>query len=448
MGKVWEFYENLNEIVYASNIDTYEMEYMNQKGCEVYGYSSFEEIRGRKCYEILQNETTPCEFCTNRYLKKGEFHEWKHYNEVLGKMYSSKDTLVEEDGRRFRMELAFDMSVQEEQKKEIQEFTDNERMVNEGLKIALAAPTPERSIAVLLDYLGQHLQSERIYIFEENEEGSVDNTYEWCKAGVESQKDNLQKVPFEAVSLWYEAFRKNENVIIKNLEDIKETDPIAYEYLKPQDIYSLVVNPIVSNGKVVGFYGVDNPPKELLNHISTLFGIVGHFICSILRRRDLVKRLENMSMRDQMTQVGNRHAMHEYQKTIRKGESVGIIYFDVMGLKKVNDTQGHQAGDQLLLRACECIEKHFAKQAMFRLGGDEFLIIAKDVAKECLEKQIEMLKVDMVEQDARMAIGFVWEERYNGNYDVLLANADDNMYQNKREYYKELEKDELFRGER
>lgn len=440
MGKVWEFYENLNEIVYAADIDTYELEYMNPKGCEVYGYSSFEEIKGKKCYEILQNESSPCEFCTNQYLKKGEFHEWKHFNEVLGKMYSSKDTLVEEDGRRFRMELTFDMSVQEEQKKEIQEFTNNERMVNEGLKIALAEPTPERSIAALLDYLGQHLQSERVYIFEENEEGSLNNTYEWCKAGVEAQKDNLQRVPFEAVSLWYEAFQKNENIIIKNLEEIKETDPLAYEYLKPQDIYSLVVNPIVSNGKVIGFYGVDNPPKELLNHISTLFWIVGHFICSLLRRRDLVKRLENMSMCDQMTQVGNRHAMHEYQKNVRNGESLGIIYFDVMGLKKVNDAQGHQAGDQLLMRACECIKKHFVNQAMFRLGGDEFLVITKGLTKENIEKCIESLKIDMVEQDARMAIGFVWEDSYCGDYDVLIAKADDIMYENKRKYYEELER--------
>lgn len=446
MAKVWEFYENLNEIVYASDIDTYEMEYMNQKGCEVYGYSSFEEIKGKKCYEILQNETSPCEFCTNPYLKKDEFHEWKHFNEVLGKMYSSKDTLVEEDGRRFRMELTFDMSVQEEQKKEIQEFANNERMVNDGLKIALEEPTPERSIKALLAYLGEHLQSERVYIFEENEVGFVDNTFEWCKDGVEPQKDNLQNVPFEAVELWYDSFNKNENVMIKNLEDIKESDRLLYEYLEPQDIHSLVVSPIMYKGKIIGFYGVDNPPKELLNHISTLFWIVGHFISSLLRRRDLVKRLENMSMHDQMTQVGNRHAMHEYQRTIRKGEHVGIIYFDVMGLKRVNDTQGHQAGDQLLMRACECIKKHFEKQAMFRLGGDEFLIIAKDATKECIEKQIEMLKVDMLEQDARMAIGFIWEESYNGDYDVLLAKADDIMYENKREYYKELEKDESFKG--
>ncbi len=435
MTKPWEFYENMNEIVYAANMDTYEMEYMNPKGCQMYGYSSLEDIKGKKCYEILQNENKPCDFCTNRYLKQGEFYEWKHFNEVLGKMYSSKDTMMEIEGKRFRMELTLDMTVEEEQKRAIREFTDNERMVNEGLKIALAEPTPEQSIESLLKYLGEHLQGERVYIFEENAEGSVDNTFEWCSKGVAAQIDNLQKVPFEVVSLWYDSFRQRGNVIIKDVEEVKDTDPLAYEYLVPQDIHSLVVNPIMNQDKIIGFYGVDNPPRELLNHISILFRIVGHFIGSLLKRRDLVKRLENLSMNDQMTQVGNRHAMHEYQKNLRKGDSVGIIYFDVMGLKKVNDTEGHQAGDRLLLRACECIKKYFGRQKMFRLGGDEFLVITKDIGKAEIEKRIADLKIDMVEREARMALGFVWEDNYSGDYDAVLAQADNIMYEDKRKYY-------------
>ncbi len=440
MKKPWEFYENLNEIVYAADMDTYEMEYMNPIGCQIYGYTSCEDVKGKKCYHVLQNVEEPCSFCTNAYLKQGEFYEWKHYNEVLGKMYSSKDTMIEMDGKRFRMELAFDMTVEEEQKKAILEFRNNEQMVNDGLKIALAEPTPERSIGALLRYLGEHLQSERVYIFEENGDGFLDNTYEWCGTDVVPQIDNLQGIPLEVVSLWYQNFEGGKNVIIKDLEETRETDPLAYDYLKPQDITSLVVNPIMNNERIIGFYGVDNPPKEFLNHISTLFRIVGHFIESLLKRRDLVKRLENLSMNDQMTQVGNRHAMHEYQKHLRKGESLGVVYFDVMGLKNVNDTEGHQAGDRLLLRACDCIKRHFGRQAMFRLGGDEFLVITKGLQKDQIDKKIEALRIDMVEQKARMALGFVWEDSYGGDYDAMLAKADHIMYEDKRRYYEMLEK--------
>lgn len=229
MSEIWEFYENLNEIVYVADMDTHEIIYMNPKACEVFGIRDREKVKGKKCYEVLQRHSGPCEFCTNSVLKPGFFHEWEIYNPVLKKSFKLKDTVVETDGRRCRMEIAIDMSIQEEQKKTIQKYTSNESMVNEGLRLALAEPRPERSLEVLLAYLGEHLKSERVYIFEENEDGTLDNTFEWCGSGVVPQKEVLQKVPFEVVSLWYHTFKKNKNVIIQDVEAIREEDPLAYE---------------------------------------------------------------------------------------------------------------------------------------------------------------------------------------------------------------------------
>ncbi len=440
MTRPWEFYEKLNEIVYAADMDTYEMEYMNAKGLEMYGYTNVEQIKGKKCYEVLQSQDKPCDFCTNKCLVPGEFYEWKHYNEILKRTYSSKDTIAQVDGKHFRVELSFDMTVEEEQKKTIIDFRNNEQMVNEGLRIALEKQEPTQSIQCLLQYIGEHLKSERVYIFEENRKGFLDNTFEWCAKGVVPQIDNLQNVPFEVVSLWYQAFEKNDNIIIKDLEDIRQADPLAYQYLLPQDIHSLVVNPIRDKDQVIGFYGVDNPPRESLNHVSTLFGIIGHFITSMLKRRDLVKRLENLSMNDQMTQVGNRHAMHKFQKMLQIGKSVAVLYFDVMGLKKINDIKGHKAGDELLIRACNCIKKHFYDQSVFRLGGDEFIVISENLDEQSMHARVSLLKEDMVKEEARMAIGCVFEMSYQGDFDTLLAKADGEMYEDKRNYYKKSER--------
>ena len=76
---------------------------------------------------------------------------------------------------------------------------------------------------------------------------------------------------------------------------------------------------------------------------------------------------------------------------------------------------------------------------MFRLGGDEFLVITKSLEKEDIEKRISDLKINMIEQEARMALGFVWEDNYSGDYDAMLAKADNIMYEDKRSYY-EMEK--------
>lgn len=432
MSKIWEFYENMNEIVYAADMDTHEIIYMNPKACEAFGVGDQEKVRGKNCYEVLHQKSRPCDFCTNSVLKPGFFHEWEIFNPVVKKSFKLKDTMVEADGRRCRMELAIDMSIQEEQKKTIQKYTSNESMVNEGLRLALAEPRPERSLEVLLAYLGEHLKSERVYIFEENQDGTLDNTFEWCGSDVVPQKDVLQKVPFEVVSLWYHTFKKNKNVIIQDVEGIREEDPLAYEYLKPQRIQALVVSPLVDNGEIIGFYGVDNPPGELLDHISMLFWIVGHFIVSMLKRRMLVNRLEKLSMYDQLTGLGNRHAMKEYQSSLSDKESLGVLYCDVMGLKYVNDTLGHQEGDQLLMRVCECLNRQFGDYALFRIGGDEFLGLCPGICRKELEHRLTLLDQDMEENDARMALGYVWEPQYSGGFEHLLIESDRRMYEDKR----------------
>lgn len=65
MTKIWEFFENLNESVYVSDIDSYELVYMNKKAMERYGFSSAEEYYGQKCYEVLQGCLSPCAMCNN-----------------------------------------------------------------------------------------------------------------------------------------------------------------------------------------------------------------------------------------------------------------------------------------------------------------------------------------------------------------------------------------------
>lgn len=428
----------MSEIVYVSDIDSYELVYMNRAAREQYGVQSVEELKGKKCYALLQGCFSPCAICNNRKLRVGCFEEWNYYNPLVGKNFMLKDTLVEEDGRYYRLEIAIEVSVQEQQKETIKDYIRHETMINEGLRLSLAASTPEESVTVFLEYFGKALQCDRIYIFEENQNQLYDNTYEWCAQGVVPQKDNLQNLTYDVVRIWLERFQDKQNVIIKNLEDIKDVDPAMYECLKPQEIHSLVSSPLKYNNRIMGFYGVDNPPGELLENISTLFMIMGHFLVSILRRRDLVKRLENLSFYDQLTGFGNRHLMQDCFAEMQPEKSIGVVYCDVMGLKRENDTHGHQAGDSLLLRACECLKRVFPEYLRFRIGGDEFLVLCAGITEEALRERQELLKKEMKEDSALMAVGCVWRPDSEGDADQLLMEADERMYEDKREYYKNL----------
>ena len=185
--------------------------------------------------------------------------------------------------------------VKDEQNRDMQSVQHLEAVINEGLRIALMEETPDQSLEVLLAYLGKVMQGERTYIFERNEAGGDDNTYEWVACGVKPEKENLQNVLPEVCASWYRNFSVGRHIVIACVEDIRETEPLQYENLKRQNIHSLVVVPLYDGKKIIGFYGVDNPPVKSIEYASNMLQTAAYFIVSSLKRRNLFRELQKRS---------------------------------------------------------------------------------------------------------------------------------------------------------
>lgn len=319
--------------------------------------------------------------------------------------------------------------------KTIELMAVTEKVINEALRIALRERNAAYALELFLSHVGENSGCERIYVFEGCTGEAVSNTFEWCAEGVSAEMDNLQNVPFEAVEWWYRAFEEKSSIIIKDLEEIKESEPLTYKYLKPQGIHSLIATPLVLEDKIIGFCGVDNPPTDIFGHISDVAEIIGHFITSLLEKKRLMEKLERLSFEDSLSGVRNRHALNHDMGCEHGLQEVGVIYCDILGLKKVNDAEGHQAGDALIVRASACLQKSFRKTEIYRVGGDEFLVLCKGVKEENFKARLEQLKIDMIEHNARMSLGSLWKKEAT-DLDALIAEADALMYQEKRTYYR------------
>ena len=182
-----------------------------------------------------------------------------------------------------------------EQHGSVQSVQNLEAVINEGLRVALLEETPDQSLEVLLEHLGKALNGERTYIFERNGAGCDDNTYEWTAGGVAPEKESLQNVPPEVCASWYQNFSIGKHIVIENLEDIREADPLQYANLKRQSIHSLVVVPLYDGKNIIGFYGVDNPPVKSLEYASNILQTAAYFIVSSLKRRNLFRQLRKRS---------------------------------------------------------------------------------------------------------------------------------------------------------
>lgn len=202
-----------------------------------------------------------------------------------------------DDSKKLLKQYGESMSAVEssEQQNSMQSVQNLEAIINEGLRVALLEETPDQSLQVLLKHLGKALNGERTYIFEQNESGNDDNTYEWVADGVEPEKENLQNVPSEVCAGWYRNFSIGRHIVIKDIEEIKESDPLPYENLKRQNVRSIVVVPLYDGKRVIGFYGVDNPPVKSLEYASNMLQTAAYFIVSSLKRRNLVREIQKQS---------------------------------------------------------------------------------------------------------------------------------------------------------
>ena len=169
-------------------------------------------------------------------------------------------------------------------------------------------------------------------------------------------------------------------------------------------------------------------------HITNAAEIVGHFIASLLDKQRLMQQLEKLSFEDSLTGTYNRHALNTYA-FYRRLWNVGIVYCDVLGLKKINDNLGHKAGDELIIRASTCLKEIFNKKSIYRVGGDEFLVLCKDIEEDVFLDKVKVLREKMKEYDANMSLGYIWKSEVI-DLDEYVAQADKLMYEEKRAFYK------------
>jgi diguanylate cyclase (GGDEF)-like protein/PAS domain S-box-containing protein len=159
------------------------------------------------------------------------------------------------------------------------------------------------------------------------------------------------------------------------------------------------------------------------------------------------KRLRDLSLRDELTQLYNRRGFLEVAnqarlQSQRDGRRAALVFIDLNGMKRINDELGHEVGDDLLRDAADVI-RHSMRDAdvVARLGGDEFVIFSLDLddsGLEALRKRLRERADALVAERARpyrisMSVGAAYNEPASGrSLEDLLEIADAAMYETKR----------------
>lgn len=448
MADFIEELDGMNELIYIADIDTYELLYMNTCGLKQFGLKSRQEISGRKCYEVLQGIDSPCSFCTNSKLSRDEYYEWQTQNPVTKHQYLLKDKLITYEGRNVRMEIAMDISKFLSQEHQIKVLFENEQIAMECARALQDTRDDRQAIEQALELLGKKLKGDRTYIFEIHDL-LMDNIYEWCAPAIKAQKEELQGIPQEVCHHWIEAFEQRKPYIISNLEEHAEIEPAEYERLKPQGIHSLITVPLFDQDQLFGFIGIDNPPYENGSNIIEIFQILAYFIQAVLIRMRTNEKLRKKTYMDELTGSKNQNAyLHEveilnaqlqFDKQNAENVGMGAVFVDANGLKEINDTVGHEAGDKLLIHIAQKIMQFFPAKHVYRTGGDEFVVLSNHVEENAFLQEAVKLRDSLREFEAgqgdKAAVGVCWS-RDAVYVEEIVNKAESEMYESKKQYYK------------
>ena len=177
------------------------------------------------------------------------------------------------------------------------------------------------------------------------------------------------------------------------------------------------------------------------------FGVAYENIRKWKLLQDAVIRLNNVWSLDMLTQMYNRAGFYYEAKTILEvlklqDSKIFVLFSDVDGLKKINDTYGHEAGDNLIKEMAACFKENLSSDMLaMRYGGDEFVVFGSYEKEEEVDYLIHAIQSSMERRNASgknvfrlsASIGVSkYQAKEIGELSELIDIADTNMYEQKR----------------
>lgn len=146
-------------------------------------------------------------------------------------------------------------------------------------------------------------------------------------------------------------------------------------------------------------------------------------------------KLHIMSETDQLTGLNNRNCYEGRLAGYTGNHSIACIYIDVNGLHELNNSKGHQAGDEMLKYVANVVRETFGAEDTYRIGGDEYVAFARNRTRDEVEKLIDEMKARVRARGYHVAVGHGYSDQPDDGIGALVSSAESRMYRDKAEFY-------------
>lgn len=232
------------------------------------------------------------------------------------------------------------------------------------------------------------------------------------------------------------AAKTGEIVVVFDPEQVADGLPLCGEAAG----YGVVAIPLKSKGTVAGilFLYVPQDSQTFDDRKKALLAAIGSQVGIALENARLYEQTKFLSYYDPLTKVANRRLMDTglakyFSAARRYGTHFSVIMLDIDNFKNYNDSHGHSAGDQLLVRLAEILLAEIRDaDTVVRYGGEEFLIMLPETSLQAAVNSARRLRCKVeAELDATISLGVAACERDMQKKEDLIAKADEAMYRAK-----------------
>lgn len=198
------------------------------------------------------------------------------------------------------------------------------------------------------------------------------------------------------------------------MNNLQTQNPIWADSLKAAMVDSIVLFPLRFDSKVLGYIWAINFNAENTIKIKKTLELTTFFLASEIANYQLLNKLEILSSIDTLTGINNRNMMNNRVDQIVSGKLPSpdaVFFIDLNGLKRVNDEQGHNAGDKMLRKAANLLQEVLHDGEVFRAGGDEFMAMIPKITEAELQKRIEQVQDAAKANNIHFSIGSCYGEK-------------------------------------
>jgi len=416
-----------------SVIDT-EYVYVNQKYCDL-SDTKKEDLIGKSYLTVMKNAASFWfKYCYDAVVLRKEGHTRVYSPEVESWMQVAIKPSVISGCCTFTFQI-IDEEVKERDELESQYMTDD--AVIRITQLLNSKEEYEVQIRNLLQEISYAIHPERLLLVEVGDSKNA-SYYDWAAEGVGLSASELDIFKTkERINLaWYRTLNEDTSYELQNRESVKEINPQLYEILVKMDVHKLLAVPMYYDGRMVGYLCASDFEADTKVNAKRFLEKIASYVAAKIANHRAMQDLEYLSNYDSLTGIRNRHAalMKEEQlEQIRT--SAGLIYADLNDLKLTNDVKGHEEGDKLLIAAAKMLSELFGTKAVYRMGGDEFLVVLEGVDESAFETaKSRIIKRLEEEKTINFSIGYVWCKDTR-EIRAAIAEADKRMYENKEIYH-------------